>query len=296
MDLRRLRYFIAVAECGNISKAAQKIFLTQPALSRQIKTLEDEIGQPLIERQAHSIRLTPTGETLLTEARELLRHAEEVLKRVRACGQGVHLRIGYAPSLASGLLSHAVESFVQKHPDTQVELFDLSSQEMLEGLQAGTLDVAITATPERDTRGLRWKPLAQIPWQLAVHQSHPLARRAKITPEQIAGEPMLVFNHRDYPEYWNLLTTWLREQGQSPAIRGEYDGITSLLSAVGSGLGVAMVVAGVAEFLPRRVRLKALASGPVALDIAAGYREDGDTNKPLTVFIEELRYAAKSAS
>src|SRR5512139_2436551 len=125
MELRQLRYFVAVAETGNISRAAKGIFLTQPALSRQIKALEEEIGQCLLERQAHSIRLTPVGETLLREAGELLQHSEQVLERVRAAGRGVSLRVGYAPSLADGMLSSAVETFTQAHPNARVELFDL---------------------------------------------------------------------------------------------------------------------------------------------------------------------------
>ena len=83
MELRQLRYFVAVADTGNISRAAQKIFLTQPALSRQIKALEEEIGQCLLERKAHSIRLTPAGEAMLREARELLQHANGAVERVR---------------------------------------------------------------------------------------------------------------------------------------------------------------------------------------------------------------------
>lgn len=294
MDLRRLRYFIAVAEAGNISKAAQKIFLTQPALSRQIKALEDEIGQLLLERQAHSVRLTPTGEALLTEARELLRHADEALERVRACGQSLRLRVGYAPSLASGLLSYAVESFTQKHSGVGVELFDFSSLEMLEGLQDGSLDVAITVAPERDTRGLHWCPLTHARWQLAMPPAHRLAAAPAVTAAEVAAEPLLVFNHRAYPEYWSLLTAWLREHGHSPTIRGEYDGIASLLAAVAAGLGIAVVTDSVAGFLPERVRFAPLADAPAALPIAVGYREGADHNKPLAVFVEELRYAAKA--
>ena len=127
MELRQLRYFVAVAEERNISQAAKRIFLTQPALSRQIKALENEIGQCLLERQAHSIRLTPTGEALLLEARKLLQHADEVLERVRAAGREVRLRVGYAPSLAAGILSVAVANFTQAHPGARVELFDLST-------------------------------------------------------------------------------------------------------------------------------------------------------------------------
>jgi LysR family transcriptional regulator, benzoate and cis,cis-muconate-responsive activator of ben and cat genes len=103
MELRQLRYFVAVAEQGSISRAAKKIFLTQPALSRQIKALEDEIGQCLLERQAHSVRLTPAGEVLHREGRALLDRAEQMLQQVRAVGRGVRLRVGYAPSLASGI-------------------------------------------------------------------------------------------------------------------------------------------------------------------------------------------------
>src|SRR5262245_50586299 len=179
MELRQLRYFVAVAETGNISRAAQKIFLTQPALSRQIKALEEEIGQCLLERQAHSIRLTPAGEALLLEAGQLLQQADQAMERVRAAGQGTRLRIGYAPSLAAGILSTAVQVFTQSHGNARVELFDLSTKEMLAGLEGGKLDVALTVGPENDTRGLKWTRLVRAPWQLAVNLNHPLARRAQ---------------------------------------------------------------------------------------------------------------------
>src|SRR5204863_10100666 len=126
MELRQLRYFVTVAEEANISRAAQKVFLTQPALSRQIKALEEALGQRLLDREAHSIRLTPAGQTLLREARELLRHADITVERVRAMGDGIRLRVGYAPSLAMDVLSAAVEIFTLKHPTARVEMLDLS--------------------------------------------------------------------------------------------------------------------------------------------------------------------------
>ena len=161
MELRQLRYFVAVADEGNISRAARKIFLTQPALSRQIKSLEEEIGQCLLERQAHSIQLTPAGESLLTEARDLLQHADQVLDRVREAGRGVRLRVGYAPSLAAGLLSTAVLNFTQAHPNARIELLDLATDEMLAGLENDKLDVVVTVAQRREASGLRWVPLAR---------------------------------------------------------------------------------------------------------------------------------------
>ena len=217
MELRQLRYFVAVAEEGNISRAARKIFLTQPALSRQIKALEDEKGQCLLERQAHSIRLTPVGELLVREARELLQHADQVLDRGRAAGRGVRLRVGYAPSLAAGMLSATVENFVQTHPNARVELFDLSTAEMLAGLEGDKLDVAVTVGQQRETRGLKWTSLLRATWELAVNRNHPLALRPRVTPAEVAGEALLVFCKRDYREYWDIITS---EAGIAAFCRG----------------------------------------------------------------------------
>lgn len=292
MELRQLRYFVAVAEEGNISRAAKEIFLTQPALSRQIRALEDEIGQCLLERHAHSIRLTPVGEALLREARELLQHAEQMIERVRCTGGGVRLRVGYAPSLAAGMLSAAVENFTQTHPNARVEFFDLATKEMLAGLEGDKLDVVVTVGQPHETRGLVWTPLARSAWQLAVNRNHPLAQRKRITPTEVGAAPLLVFCQRDYPEYWETITGWLREHRLRPQIAGEYDGVDSLMAAVESGLGVAVVTTRTADRVPKRVQLKTLASAPEPLCIAVGHRADRADDKPLAVFVKELRTAA----
>jgi LysR family transcriptional regulator, benzoate and cis,cis-muconate-responsive activator of ben and cat genes len=294
MELRQLHYFVAAAETGNISRAAKRIFLTQPALSRQIKALEEEIGQCLLERQAHSIRLTSAGETLLGEARELLQHADQLLERVRNVGRGVRLRVGFAPSLASGLLSVAVVNFTQAHPGARVELFDLSTAEMLAGLANHTLDVALTVGSDAETPGLKWTPLVRAPWKLAVNRNHPLARRQRITPAEVAREPLLIFCQRDYPEYWELISGWLREHRQRPKIAGEYDGAESLMAAVESGLGVALVTTRKAHRFRSPAQLRTLSPGPKPLCVAAGCRAEEAGQKPLAVFIEDLRLAAQS--
>jgi DNA-binding transcriptional LysR family regulator len=292
MELRQLRHFVAVADDGNISRAAKKVFLSQPALSRQIKALEDEIGQCLLERQAHSIRLTPVGETMLREARNLLQQADQVLERVRSSGRGLRLRVGYAPSLAAGILSVAVGNFTQAHPNTHVELFDLSTSEMLAGLESEKLDVALCVGQQRQTRGLKWTPLVRAPWRLAVHRNHPLVRRSRVTPLEVAGEPLLVYSQRDYPEYWDIITGWLRAHRQQPRIAGEHSGSENLMAAVESGLGVAFVTTQMARLFPKRVQLITLSCAPEPVCIAAGHRANRADDKPLAVLVEELRKAA----
>jgi DNA-binding transcriptional LysR family regulator len=105
---------------------------------------------------------------------------------------------------------------------------------------------------------------------------------------------LLVFCQRDYPEYWNIVTDWLREHRQRPAIAGEYDGVNSLMAAVESGLGVAIVTTSTARLIPEHVRLKTLSAAPKSLCIAAGHRASRAAEKQLAVFIEELRHAARA--
>lgn len=295
MELRQLRYFVAVAEEGNISRAAQKIFLTQPALSRQIKALEDEVGQALLERRPHSIHLTRAGETMLHEARELLDRAKVLLDRVQAAGQGPCLRVGYAPSLASGLLSVAVERFTQLHPRAHVELFDLSTNEMLAGLEAEKLDVVITVGQAKAGTGVKWTPLLRTSWQVATGRHHPLARRERISTAELTQQPLLIFSRKDYPEYWSALTAWFRTLGVRPKIASEHDGVESLMSAVESGLGIALVTTRMGRLFPDRARLLPIFEPPPQLCIAAGYRAKSTDGQHLEVFIKELQLAAKSS-
>lgn len=292
MELRQLRYFVAVAEEGNISRAAQKIFLTQPALSRQIKALENEIGQCLLERSAHSIRLSPAGEALLPEARRLLQEADQMLERARA-GDGVaRLRIGYAPSLAAGVLPAAMESFRQAHPKTRVELFDLSTAEMLSRLQNGKLDAALTVGEDHKSRGIEWTPLVRAPWKLALPPQHRWAGRTRVTAEDIAGESILAYSREEYPEYWEIVSHWLRGQRARSRMAGEYDGAESLMAAVEAGLGVALVTARTAHRFPGRVRYLSIVSPPAPLCIAAGYQAARAHDPLLAAFVEQMRLAA----
>src|SRR5437762_37615 len=139
MELRHLRYFIAVAEEENVSRAALKLHVSQPALSRQIRDLEEELGFPLLERSAKSVRLTEAGRVFLPEARAVLQRTEEGVKAARAVamgGQG-ELHVGYAPSLTARILPPTLRAFQAGLPGIRVRLHDYSTEEMLAGLREG---------------------------------------------------------------------------------------------------------------------------------------------------------------
>src|SRR5439155_1473141 len=143
MELRHLGYFIAVAQEENVSRAALKLHVSQPALSRQIRDLEDELGFLLLERSAKSVRLTDAGRAFLVEARAVLQRAEKAVESARAIANGGRgeLHVGYAPSLTARILPQTLRAFQAELPKVRVRLHDLSTEEMLAGLREGKLQI-----------------------------------------------------------------------------------------------------------------------------------------------------------
>jgi DNA-binding transcriptional LysR family regulator len=291
MELRLLRSFLAAAAAGNISKAAARLNLTQPTLSRQIRSLEDELGVTLLERAAHSFSLTPAGELLQREGIALLERAEQLTRRVRAAAQAQVIRVGYSPSLTAGILAPAVAAFTQLHPRARIDLSDLSSLEMVEGLQKGTLDVIVTVPPSRELPDIAWTTVQQQAWCVAVPQHHPLAKRASLTLSDLNNERLVVYNLREYPDYWEGLSAWFKSEGVNARVVSECDGVTSLISAVEAGLGLAVVAERTACLVPERILLKSVAPQPAPVCIAAGTSARRASNRVLAVFIGELQRA-----
>ena len=295
MELRQLRSFIAVAEDGVISRAAQRLHLTQSALSRQIKALEEDLGVTLLERSAHSVKLTQEGEVLLKEGRGVLERADAAVTKVRASGKAVLLRVGYAPTLTAGILPLAISAFTQKHPRVRVELLDLSSTEMRTGLDQGSLDVVMTVKPAKLDEAIHWESLLQEAWCVAMSPNHPLNAKKSIAPAHLDGARMVLFSQQEYPEYWQRVTSWFKSHGMNALIAGEYDGANSLASAIEAGLGVALVVERMACSFPR-LSLKPLKPEPEPVCIAAGVAAARRSDVILQVFVEELKRAAKESA
>ena len=152
MELRHLRYFLAVAEALNFTRAAAQLRIAQPALSRRVQDLEEEIGVDLFKRGPRGVILTAEGKLFLDEVRELLKRADESVEKVRALARGEYgeLHVGYAPSPTVEILPPALAAFQKAVPRVKVLLHDLSSDELITGLQNGTLELAITVPPAGD--------------------------------------------------------------------------------------------------------------------------------------------------
>ena len=278
MELRHLRYFVAAAEAQNVSRAALKLHVSQPALSRQIRDLEEDLGFSLFERSAKSVRLTAAGKTFLTEARAVLQRAEEAVSRTRAMANGERseLHVGYAPSPTARILPAILRAFQSQFPKVRVKLHDLSTEEMLAGIREGKLELAILVRPARSTlRGLRFEELARDTMCLAVPPDHALARRRFATLAQVAQERLVAFSRTDFPEYHEYLETLFVPTKSEPRIAEEHDSAASLIAAVEAGIGVAIVPESFACFTGPRLKLIPLSPMPEPIVIGGAWPKGG---------------------
>jgi DNA-binding transcriptional LysR family regulator len=244
MELRHLRYFIAAAEYENVSRAALELHLSQPALSRQIHDLEGELGVALFERSAKSVRLTATGRVFLDEAKAVLARAQEAIVTARKASQkpGSDLHIGYAPSPTARILPTVLRALQDAALGIRAKLHDLSTGEMLAGLRDGSLQVAFLVKPSRAMmRGLHFEELARERMHVAAAPGHPYTRLKSVTPKELVEQSLLVFSRKDYPEYHEYLERMFHRTKGRPRMIEEHDGAASLIAAIESGAGVAIL-------------------------------------------------------
>src|SRR6201995_6018713 len=181
MNLRQLEYFVAIAESGSLTQAAERLLVPQPSLSQQIQTLEAELGGPLLERLPRGVRLTAAGQELLGEARATLRHAQRARRRVRQALQleVVPLDVAVTTSAALGILPVVLRDWQQRHPEIEVSLLEFPHRRALdEAVRDGAGDVAVGSLPDRwpgQVRALGWEEFV-----LVLPDGDPLLERASV--------------------------------------------------------------------------------------------------------------------
>lgn len=188
LDLRKLRYFAAVAEHGHFGRAAERLHIAQPVLSRQIRALEQELGCALLERTTRSVRLTEAGEQLHKDASGVLAAARAATLRVHSAARGAHrLVVGFAPGLS---VSAAVRAFTQAHPGVEIELRRLNWYEQAEALRDGRADIGYLRRPF-DGDGIRTVPISSEPKVACLPATHPLASRRRLVQADLDGKTIL---------------------------------------------------------------------------------------------------------
>ena len=295
VELRHLRFFATVGELLNFTKAAQKLRVAQPALSRQIRDLEEELGVQLLERGARAAKLTEAGAVFLVEARAVLERADEAVKAARAVARGERgeIHVGYAPSLTIELLPCALHSFHNVAPGVHVKLHDLSSEEMLRGLSGGgKLNLCLVARPEKSSmRGLKFEMLQEYPICIGVPANHRLARAKTVKLEQILDEPLVAYSRTEYPEYHAMLKELFASIGATPQVAEEHDSAPSLIAAAGIGRGLIIGPACLGMLAGARLKFRPLTPAPPPVQLGALFdptRLSGGAAK----FLESVRSSA----
>lgn len=297
MELRHLRYFVAVAEAENVTRAARKLHVSQPALSRQIHDLEEELGFTLLERSAKSVRLTDAGRTFLNETHAVLNRVAAAVDRARAVAvrERAEIHVGYAPSPTVQILPPTLRAFAAKSPSTRVTLHDLSSGEMLARLRDGRLHFAFMVRPARTvSRGLGFEELARDPMRVAVAPGHAFARRRNVTLAEVAREPLITYHRADYPDYHAMLAT-LFAQVSKPRIAEEHDSVTSLIAAIEVGSGVAVVTQSLGCLAGPRLKLVPLLPTSEPLVVGIAWLNKGGMTEAARAFLQCAREVAAQA-
>lgn len=297
MELRHLRYFVAVAGALNFTKAAALLRVAQPALSRQVQDLEEEIGVDLLNRSTRGVTLTAEGKLFLDEAREILRRADEAIEKTRSLARGDfgELQIGYSPSPTVELLPPALAAFQRAAPRVNVRLHDLAGNELAEGLRRGSLELAVMQRPIESNRGgLQFEALHSYPICVAVPISHPFARRRSVPLPLLASEKLVVFRRSEYADYHGLIARVLKDVTRRPEIAVECDGSSSLFTEIAAGHGVAILPLVFQKIVGTRLKLRPLTPEPAPQEVGIVRPIDGNLTPAAEKFSTQLRDAAKA--
>jgi len=249
MDLRQLRYFVAVAEELHFSRAASRLNLAQSALSSQVRALEREVGGPLLVRSTRRVELTPAGERLLGDGREVLAAADGALERARALARGEAgaIVLGSMGPAAGGLLAPLLARFSSRHPGMRVEIRNLDFSDMVDSVRERQVDLAFVYMP-LDDPDLEFIPLMTEPRVAVLPRNHRLARRRQVRPRDLRDETFIM-QPEHVPQIWRDHWLLVDDFGERPRISPRTaDRLEDWLTLIGQGEGVDTAPAIIARY------------------------------------------------
>jgi DNA-binding transcriptional LysR family regulator len=264
MELRQLRYFVAVAEELHFRRAAARLHISQPPLSQQIAALEAELGCRLLERTRRKVELTPAGAAFLDQVRALLSELESAADTARSidAGQVGVLRLSFVGSALLSALPALVQRFRAERPRVELQLRERSTVEQLRALRTGTIDVGLVRLPLADAADLEVRRVVREATIAAVPETHPLARLRRIPLRRLAGEPLVLFPREQAPGFHDLLVDRMRTTGLSPRVAQYAPEMLTIIGLVAAGIGVSPVPESMRELALGNVAYRPLAGAP----------------------------------
>lgn len=272
----------------NISAAARRVHLTQPALSRQMMVFENDTGWTLFDRGPKSIRLTRQGEVVKKLGKELIGNVDRIEGQMRREIEGDEIRVGYAPSLGGEILQRAMGRFSQLHSRVRVVISDSTSEQMIHGVRDGSFDLIIGVS--MGDPDFEWVPLREETFAVAIPSNHALVKKRKIKPFDLDGQKLLLLSRADYPGYWQEVMAYFKKYEMNAKVAGEFDGIASLRLGLEAGLGIALVAE--RAQLGKQVKVTKIEPRPDSICVGIGYRAGRVIEPVLAAFMDELVLAA----
>jgi DNA-binding transcriptional LysR family regulator len=292
MELRQLRYFIAVAEELHFRRAAERLQMSQPPLSHQLRLLEDELGCVLLARTRRRVELTPAGQAFLRDARAILADLDRAARNARRIheGQTGLLRVSFAGSALLSLVPRVVHALADVHPEIDIELHERSTSDQVRALADGITDLGLAPLPVAEAAALDVEVLVRERTVAAVPAGHPLARSRRLTLRRLAEHPFVLFPREQAPGYHDLLMTAVTSAGTPPRVIQQAAETQTIIGLVAAGTGVSLVPASVQQLALEGVVYRPVGDAPDT-EIAALARR-GERGAGL---IAAFLYAASSS-
>ena len=296
MELRQLRYVVALAEELHFGRAARRLALTQPPLSQAIQNLEREVGVRLFERTRRRVALTPAGTAFVEEARLTLARAAEAVEHARRADRGEvgRLAVGFLPATTYTLLPLILRDFKTRAPGVKLDLRELSRPQQLDELRRGEIQVGLLRPPVSEAE-LASEMVLEEPFVLAIPASHPLVALQRVPARRLAQEAFVMFPRLAGHVFHDQVMGFCLRAGFTPQVAQEVRQIHTVIGLVSAGIGVALVPAsaatmGMAGVIYRRLR----EATPVART-AVAWRL-GDPSPRVAAFVEVSRLVARRSS
>ncbi|UJB66181.1 LysR family transcriptional regulator [Acidovorax sp. YS12] len=287
MDLRDMRHFLAVAEEGHIGRAAARLHLSQPPLTRHIQALEEKIGVPLFVRTPKGVTLTEAGRTLLEEAPNLLALAQQAAERTRLAGQGLigRLDVGLFGSGVLDVIPRILARFHQARPEVKIVLHNLTKDAQLQALRERRITVGFNRlVPEED--GITVETVLREPLVVAIAASHALAARPAIRLQDLDGVPLILYPNVPLRGLAQEVADAFRAEGVRMRVEQEVEDVVTAVALVSAGFGAAITTQSAASLRLPGVEFRPLRSARLKeLELSCLYRS-GDASPTLRAFLD----------
>lgn len=275
MELRQLRYFVVAGEEQHISRAAQRLHVSQPALSQQIRDLESELGFALFDRLPRGVRLSVAGSAFLERVRTILADLADATERSRHAGRGEigRLRIGFneiAGRQAS--VGEAIRAFREQYPHVELDMAEMNTFQQLEAFRAGQIDIGFQYNQGQELDSVRCHPLRTDRYCVALPDFHHLAGKNRLTASDLSDEPLIMTSRSVNPLIHSRIMAFFHEQGISPRIVQEAGSVGSVMNLVSVGMGLGLVVDVHGASNPDNVVMRPLSGLKLPLNFVLAWR------------------------